>query len=114
MTQENILGSEQEQAESVAESEAKELEKAEAALSDLLDQIEQAKGYAEEVQFMMDLLGDEARNAANSYGVEDNIDEAQRALNSALAGVKASLALLEFGEDFDEADEDADEIDEGV
>jgi hypothetical protein len=45
---------------------------------------------------------------ARAYGVEDNLAEAQSALNSALASVKASLELLEFGE----VDDDADEIDQ--
>jgi hypothetical protein len=107
MTQENIAGPDQNRASPLAAmSEAKEHEKVMTEPSDLLDQIEQTKGSAEEARFMIDLLGDEVRNAADSYGVEDNLGEAQSALNCALASLKASLALLEFGE----VDDDADEI----
>jgi hypothetical protein len=84
-------------------SEAEEHEEAMTELSDLRAQIDRTMAEADEAQFMMDLLGDEARNAPDSYGVEDNLTEAQSALNSALASVKASLALLEFGE-VDDAD----------
>jgi hypothetical protein len=77
MTQKNIAGPHQNPASPLAAmSEAEEHEEAMTELSDLRDQIDRIMAEADEAQFMMDRLGDEARNAADSYGVEDDLAQA--------------------------------------
>jgi hypothetical protein len=71
MTQENIAGPHQNRASPLAAmSEAEEHEEAMTELSDFRDQIDRTMAEADEAQSMMDRLGDEARNAADTYGVE--------------------------------------------
>ena len=77
-----------------AMTEAEEGEKAKAELSDLLDQIDQTKAEADEAQALIDRLGDRARKAANCYGAQHDLDEAQRALKRAYVWVEASLMWL--------------------
>jgi hypothetical protein len=97
MSHENIAGCDQKQAASprAAMSEAEEREKAKAELSDLRDQIDQTKAEADQAHEMIKCLGDRARKAADSYGVEDDVDEAQAALKRAYAWVEASLVSLD-------------------
>jgi hypothetical protein len=108
MSQENIAEPDQKQAASslTAMSEAEELEKAKAELSNLRDQINQTKEEAAKADALIKCLGDRARTAAGDYFVEFDLMDAHGALKRAYAWVEASLASLDDPDRTDKPEHD--------
>jgi hypothetical protein len=106
MTPENIAGPDQNRASPLAAmSEAEERKMAKAQLSDLLDQIDQTQAEAAKARALMDCLGDKARTVADWYA-EDNLDDAQKALEGAHNWVEAYLAYFDKPDEPDEPKRD--------